>query len=67
MEIDGWACRRCLTYVLCMYVCMYVRMYVHTQDLIKKNPDTRGALATYIARSKKGSSLDPAKRKVLGV
>jgi hypothetical protein len=38
-----------------------------TQEVLKKSPEVKGVLATYASRSKKTASLDPHKRKAIGL
>lgn len=35
--------------------------------MLKKSPEVKGVLATYASRSKKTASLDPHKRKAIGL
>jgi hypothetical protein len=41
--------------------------HTHMHELIKKNPDVRGALAAHVSRGRKTATLEAAKRKVLGL
>lgn len=37
------------------------------QEVMKKSPEVKGTLATHVSRHKKTATLDPAKRKAIGL